>query len=331
MVKMAKISVFGAGAWGTTLSILLSENKNDVALWSYEADVAEDILKFRENKKYLPGFQLPAAISPTQDIKSAVIKTNFIILAVPTQFLRGIIEKITKDLSEEALILSASKGIEEKTLKLPLTIISEYYKGNISAISGPNLAKEIAKGLPAAAVIASKEISSAKKFQSILNSERFRVYTNDDIIGVQLGGALKNVIAIAAGIADGFTLGDNAKSALLIRGMAEITRLGISLGAKAQTFSGLAGMGDLITTCSSNLSRNHHVGLELAKGKKLNEILALMKDIAEGVPTCRAAITLAKQQNIEIPITFEVYQILFEGKDPYKAITSLMKRSPTSE
>ncbi|MFA4967518.1 MAG: NAD(P)H-dependent glycerol-3-phosphate dehydrogenase [Candidatus Margulisiibacteriota bacterium] len=318
---MAKVSVIGAGAWGTTLSILLAENKHEVSLWTYEKEVFHDIRDYQENKKYLTGFPLSALITPATDLNEAVAGKELVIISVPTQFLSRFTLRSVK-----APILSASKGIDEETLKLPHEII-----GADAVISGPNLAKEIAAGKPAATVVASKDSALAKKIQKLLSSDKFRVYTNDDVVGVELGGALKNIIAIAAGAADGFGLGDNAKSALLIRGIAEITRLGVSLGANAQTFSGLSGMGDLITTCSSNLSRNHHVGYELAKGKKLPDILASMKDVAEGVPTCRAAVKLAKKQNIEMPITNETYEVLFKGKDPFKAITSLMTRTHTSE
>ena len=327
---MAKTAVIGAGAWGTTLSILLAERGHEVMLWSYEAELIPDLIELRENKKYLPGFQLPPAISATGELKEALSNAQVAIFAVPTQFLSQTIKSSLPYLDPGTILVSASKGIEERSLKLPSVIISELFSGNIAVLSGPNLAKEIARGLPAATVVAGKK-ETCEVIQKILSSERFRVYINDDLIGVQLGGALKNIIAIAAGVADGFELGDNTKSALLIRSMAEITRLGVSLGAAEKTFAGLSGMGDLITTCSSNLSRNHQVGYELAKGKKLAEILASMKDIAEGVPTCRAVVMLAKQQNVEMPITHEVYQVLFEGKDPYKAIISLLKRTPTSE
>jgi glycerol-3-phosphate dehydrogenase (NAD(P)+) len=229
-------------------------------------------------------------------------------------------------------MVSASKGIEEKSLRLPLEILSEELKNkNLCVLSGPNLSHEIAKGLPAASVAASREKGTAKAVQESLMLERFRVYTNTDIIGVQLGGSLKNIIAIAAGVADGLNLGDNAKAGLMIRGIAEITRLGVALGAKAETFAGLSGMGDLITTCSSRLSRNHFVGEQIAEGRKLPEILKEMKDIAEGVPTAVAARSLGKKHGVSMPITEQVYQTLYEGKAPYQAITDLMTRSATSE
>jgi glycerol-3-phosphate dehydrogenase (NAD(P)+) len=331
---MSKVAVLGAGAWGTTLSILLAENKHEVTLWSYESGIVPEMRELRENRKYLPGYQLLPIIKVTDKLTEAVNGCELMIFAIPTQFLRGIAQKVNSHLDPQTLILSASKGLEESSLKRPTQILSEFLPpkaGEIAALSGPNLAREIAKGLIAATVVASPNDMVAQKIQAILSSERFRVYTNQDVVGVELGGALKNIVAIAAGAADGFELGDNAKSALLIRGIAEIIRVGVSLGARPVTFAGLSGMGDLITTCNSSLSRNHQVGFWLAKGKKLPEILSSMQDVAEGVPTCRAALKLAKRQKVDMPITSEVYQVLFEGKDPYQALISLMARTPTSE
>lgn len=250
---------------------------------------------------------------------------------MPTQFLRSVARQFAGKAGSSAIIVAASKGIEEKTLKLPLDILSEELgTKNVCALSGPNLSAEIARGLPAAAVAAGeREIAAA--VQASLMLERFRVYTNDDTVGVQLGGALKNVVAIAAGIADGLALGDNAKAGLLIRGIAEITRLGVAMGARAETFAGLSGMGDLITTCASRLSRNHMVGEQIAKGRKLPDILAGMKDVAEGVPTTVAAVELGKKHKISLPITEEVHSVLYHGKDPYRAISDLMSRSAKSE
>jgi len=325
---MSRVSVIGAGAWGTTLSILLAENGHPVTLWVYEKEIVPEIKKFRENKRYLPGFQLPEKIEITSEIEPAEI----FFFAVPTQFLRSIAKPFASAVKEDAIVVSASKGIEEKSLKLPFQILKEELKNeNLCVLSGPNLSSEIAKGLPAASVIASEKKEIAAVVQEALMLNRFRVYTNTDVIGVQLGGALKNIIAIAAGTADGLNLGDNAKAGLMIRGIAEITRLGMALGAKAETFAGLSGMGDLIATCTSRLSRNHLVGEQIAQGKKLTDILKEMKEVAEGVPTTIAARTLGKKLKVTLPITEEVYQVLYEGKDPYRAITDLMTRSATSE
>lgn len=328
---MSRVSVIGAGAWGTALSILLAEKGHRVTLWAYEEDLVPEMREFRENKRFLPGFPLPGNIEITAEA-GEIKGSEICFFVIPTQFLRTVARKFAGAVAPSAIIVSASKGIEERSLKLPLEILSEELKNNkFCVLSGPNLSREIAKGLPAASVAASKEKGTAKAVQESLMIERFRVYTNTDVVGVQLGGALKNVIAIAAGVADGLNLGDNAKAGLMIRGIAEITRLGIALGAKAETFAGLSGMGDLITTCSSRLSRNHFVGEQIARGRKLPEILKEMKDIAEGVPTSAAARSLGKKHGVTMPITEQVYQTLYEGKAPYRAITDLMTRSATSE
>ncbi|MFA5113069.1 MAG: NAD(P)H-dependent glycerol-3-phosphate dehydrogenase [Candidatus Margulisiibacteriota bacterium] len=328
---MSRVAVVGAGAWGTTLAILLAEKGAQVSLWAYEADLVPEVREFRENKRFLPGFPLPQTIAITNEVND-LRAAELVFFVVPTQFLRQAARRFQGVFAPGAVIVAASKGIEGGTLKLPLQILAEELGvGNAAALSGPNLSHEIARGLPAAAVAASRDKATAQKVQAALMLDRFRVYTNDDPTGVQLGGALKNVIAIAAGVVDGLGLGDNAKSALLIRGIVEITRLGSALGAKPETFAGLSGMGDLITTCASRLSRNHTVGEQLAKGRKLKEILAGMKEVAEGVPTAVAARELGKKQGVSLPIADQVYQVLYEGKDPYRAISELMTRSATSE
>jgi len=328
---MSKISIIGAGAWGTTLSIITAENKHAVNLWSYEKDVADAINEVHENKKYLNGFQLPQNIEGLNDIAKAA-DAEIIIFATPSQYLRDTLQNISRFIKKESVIVSAVKGLEIETQKTMSTVIKEEVPtNNMAVISGPNISKEIARGLPAATVVASKSLEAAKTVQKALNSNRFRVYTNTDVIGTEIGGALKNVIAIAAGVADGLTLGNNAKAALMVRGIAEITRLGVAMGGKTETFSGLSGIGDLITTCSSTLSRNHFVGMEIAKGRKLKDIITKMYDVAEGVPTAKAARELAKKNNVDMPITEEVYQVLYENKDPFKAISSLMQRDLKNE
>lgn len=328
---MVKVSVIGAGAWGTTLAILFSENGHAVTLWVYEKELVRGIKESRENKNFLPGFPLPSNIEITSDLKEAG-NAEITVFAAPTQFSRKIVSAFKSYYRPESIVLSANKGIEEKTLSLPLDILKDELKTEkLAVLSGPNLSREVAKGQPAAAVAAAKDIRTAKAVQEALMLDRFRVYTNNDPIGVQLGGALKNVIAIAAGIADGLELGNNAKSGLMIRGISEITRLGAAMGAQAKTFAGLSGMGDLITTCSSKLSRNHRVGEEIAAGKKLSAILACMKEVAEGVPTARAALALGERHKVPMPITQEVFNVLYKGKNPYEAITDLMTRAATSE
>jgi glycerol-3-phosphate dehydrogenase (NAD(P)+) len=328
---MSKISVIGAGAWGTTLAQLAAENGHKVLIWSFEKEVTDQINEFHENKKFLCGFQLSADVEATCDIKSAC-DCDVMLLVTPSQFLRRTLKSISGHLKKDTIVVNAAKGLELDTQKTMSQIIKEELSpAKFAVLSGPNISKEIAKGLPAAAVAASSDISIAKTVQKAMNNQRFRVYTNTDIIGVELGGTLKNVIAIAAGVADGLDVGNNAKSALLVRGIAEITRLGVAMGGKKETFSGLSGIGDLITTCMSTLSRNHFVGTELAKGKKWEEIKSKMIDVAEGVPTAKAAKILARKMNIEMPITEEVYAVLYENKDPFKAISSLMQRDLKDE
>ncbi|MBN3032945.1 MAG: NAD(P)-dependent glycerol-3-phosphate dehydrogenase [Candidatus Saganbacteria bacterium] len=328
---MTRVSVIGAGAWGTTLAILLAEKGHRVTLWVYEHEIVAGIRERRENFCFLPGFPLVETIEITGEAQEAG-GAGFYFIAVPTQFLRAAARRFAGIIPAAAVVVSAAKGIEEKTLKLPLEILAEELKNEkLCALSGPNLSSEIARGLPAATVAAAADPGLAERVQQALMLERFRVYTNTDVIGVQLGGALKNVIAIAAGVADGLKLGDNAKAGLLIRGLAETARLGVALGARPETFAGLSGIGDLITTCASRLSRNHFVGEKIAAGRKLAEILKEMKEVAEGVPTAAAARQLGRRLKVSLPISEEVYRVLYEGKDPYRALTDLMTRSATSE
>ncbi|MFA5098111.1 MAG: NAD(P)H-dependent glycerol-3-phosphate dehydrogenase [Candidatus Margulisiibacteriota bacterium] len=326
------VSIIGAGAWGTTLADLLAKKGLDILLWCFEEQTVQDINSSKENKKFLPGIKLHKNITATADLEESFNNSKVIISVIPCQHIRNTYQDKGLVVSKDVMILSATKGIEKDTLKRPSEIIKELLKAeNVAALSGPNLSKEIAQGLPAASVIASSDDNTAKILQEILNTEKFRIYTSDDVIGVELGGALKNVIAIAAGICDGLALGSNAKSALIVRGLAEIKRLGIAAGAKQGTFSGLSGIGDLITTCQSSLSRNHSVGEQLAKGKTLVEIQKSMNAIPEGVDTSVSALKLAERLEVEIPITREVYKVLLEGKKPAESIPSLMGRSLKSE
>ncbi len=332
MEKIKTVSVLGAGAWGTTIAQLLAGNGLEVKLWALEKEVAEDINKKHINSKFLAGIKLSGNIKAASTLDAVLKDSQAIVSVVPTQHLRKVVLQAKDLLSPSVLILSASKGFERKTLSRPSEIIFETAGiKDIAALSGPNLSKEIASGLPAASVVACRNAEKAAIFQQLLSCKTFRVYTSGDVTGVETGGALKNIIAIAAGVADGLKLGNNAKSALLIRGIAEITRLGVALGGKAQTFSGLSGMGDLITTCESNLSRNHFVGEELAKGRHLQDILTSMTGIPEGVETAPAALELARKHNIELPITEEVHLVLFANKNPKDAIMTLMTRELKSE
>ena len=326
-----KIGIVGAGSWGTTLAILLAENKHEVQLWSYEKKIADEINLQKENKKYLPGYPISQLITATTVIED--LKDSEIVFFVsPSQHTREVAKKTSKIIKNDTVIVNAAKGLELGTLKTMTEVLFEELSSNkIVVLSGPNLSKEIARGYPAATVAASKDNASSEKLQNALMSNRFRIYTSTDTVGVELGGTLKNVIAIAAGILDGLWLGNNAKSALMVRGITEITKLGVAMGGNIQTFAGLSGMGDLITTCMSSLSRNHHVGEEIAKGKKLKDILSNMKEVAEGVTTTKAVKKLSEKHKIEMPISNEIYAVLFEDKNPTKAIETLMTRSPKSE
>jgi glycerol-3-phosphate dehydrogenase (NAD(P)+) len=331
-----KVSVIGSGAWGTTLAIMLTKKGFQVGLWVHSEKLAEKIRLKRENVYYLPGHKIPSEVKICSALDEAVTESDLVILAVASQFLKITTKELVKtSLKPKTLILSAVKGLDCETLLRPSEVIRlilpEKHRGLFGVVSGPNLAREIAAGLPSATVLASEDIGIAEEIRSYLMSDKFRVYTNTDVIGVELGGALKNIIAIAAGILEGLEMGDNAKAALLVRGMAEISRLGKKLGARPETFAGLSGMGDLATTCYSNLSRNHRVGIELAKGETLEAVLKKMTSIAEGINTTKAARTLAAKEDIEMPITDQVYEVLFEGKSPKKAIQELMLREPKYE
>ncbi|OGC09707.1 glycerol-3-phosphate dehydrogenase [candidate division WOR-1 bacterium RIFOXYC2_FULL_37_10] len=328
---MKKISVIGAGAWGTTLALLLSQNQYEITLWTHEEEVISSIKTFRENKKYLNGCPLSPNIIPDSNIKTAIKEAEIVVYATPTQFMRGIVKE-SMEYFKGKYIVSASKGIEISTLKFPSQIISEFTKEPVTILSGPNLAKEIANGFPAASIAASQNTSYAKLVQSLFEKcKNFRVYTGCDPLGAEIGGALKNVIAIAAGALEEKQLGDNAKAALIIRGISEITKLGMAMGAAKETFSGLSGLGDLIATCQSALSRNHTVGAKLAKGETLDSIVNSMKQVAEGVATTKAAVKLADKYKVEMPIIFEVYEVLFNNKSVDKALINLMSRPQKNE
>lgn len=329
-----KISILGDGGWGTALSLLLHNKGFSVSLWGIFPDYIEFLKKSRQNEKFLPGFEIPQDIVISSDAEEMIEDSPVLIIAIPSQFLRGAINKFKglNLLSGVKLAISAAKGIEIKTFKRPSQIIKEELGlSAIAVLSGPTIAHEIAEGLPASAVVASEKAECAKETQELLMTERFRIYTSTDPIGVELGGALKNIIAIAAGIADGLGLGTNAKAALFTRGLVEMKRLGVALGAKEETFNGLSGMGDLLTTCISPYSRNRHIGEEIAKGKKLSDILKETEMVAEGVDTAKSVYELSQRMNIEAPITREVYKVLFEAKSALTAVNDLMTRSKKAE
>ena len=328
-----RITVIGGGAMGTACAIVLAENPDQqVALWARSSDHAADMASSRENKRLLPGITIPDPIEVTSDIEAAVTNSDLLVMAVPTAFLRECLNDIAGALTDDRPVVSVIKGIENETFQRPSEIIGEVLGSRaVVSLSGPSHAEEITRRLPATVVAASGDLALAKSVQQTFTTDRFRVYTNVDIIGVELAAALKNVIAIAAGICDGLGYGDNAKSALMTRGLVEMTRFGTSLGAEPQTFAGLAGMGDLITTCASPYSRNRKVGERLGAGETLEQILESMDAVAEGVWTTRSVHELAEQQGIEMPITAEVFRVLFEGKQAVEATDSLMMRPPRDE
>jgi glycerol-3-phosphate dehydrogenase (NAD(P)+) len=330
-----KISVLGAGGWGTTLAILLHYNGHNVTLWEYKKSYARHLLKKRINTDYLPGIKIPKEVLITSIIEEASEDKNLIVLAVPSQFLRNVVKEINYHRIEDAILVSVSKGIEKNTLMTMSQMLKDVFpninENQIGVISGPSHAEEVSQMVPTAVVAASIDIETSKAIQAAFMTSYFRVYASTDILGVELGGAFKNIIAIGAGIIDGAGFGDNTKAAIMTRGVAEISRLGLAMGARPETFAGLSGMGDLIVTCMSRHSRNRYVGEEIGKGKKLKEVLKSMEQVAEGVETTRSAKQLAAKIEIETPITNEVYKILFEDKDPVKATTDLMTRDMKTE
>lgn len=330
-----RIAVLGAGSWGTTLAVLLADNAHDVTLWSYRECDAETMRATRENSAFLPGLRIPDSVLVTSDILTAVDGAEMIVGAVPSQFFRGVIAPLRNRLRRDAVIVNVAKGIENGTLMTMSRMLSDVFpelsRDRIATLSGPSHAEEVSRKIPTTVVAASGDLATARLVQSAFMVPHFRVYASDDITGVEIGGALKNVIAIAAGIVDGAQLGDNTKAALMTRGIAEIARVGVALGAHVRTFSGLSGIGDLMVTCMSRHSRNRHVGVEIGKGRKLSAILAEMVMVAEGVATTQSAHDLAHRVGVEVPIIDQVHKILFEEKDPLKACHDLMTRDPKGE
>jgi glycerol-3-phosphate dehydrogenase (NAD(P)+) len=325
--KKREISIIGDGGWGTTLAILLSGKGHSVTLWGAFPEYMETVKAKRVNAKFLPGIKIPHEISMTSSLNEAIDDKEMIILAVPSQYMRSVLTRLTPYKLSAKVFVSVTKGIENKTLKRMSEITHELL-GNIKicVLSGPSIAHEVAKGSPATLVASSENPALAKEVQGVFMTDRFRVYTNQDIIGVELGGSLKNIIAIAAGISDSLGFGTNAKAALLTRGLAEMVRLGVAMGAKKETFYGLSGLGDLATTCISQYSRNRHFGEEMGRGKTLKDTLKESEMIVEGVATTQSAHDLARKYKIEMPITAEIYKVIYEKKDPKKAVFDLMTR-----
>jgi glycerol-3-phosphate dehydrogenase (NAD(P)+) len=330
-----KIGVIGAGAWGTALSMLLADKGHDVTLWMFEKDLAEETVKTRENRVYLPGFTLPVPLKVTSSIEAAAGNKDLVLSVVPSHTVRRVAQQFAPFLSKDAIIVSASKGIEIETL-MPLSdvfrdILPKEFHHRLCFLSGPSFAKEVARKMPTAVALASYDPALGRKAQEIFSNPYFRVYTNPDVMGVELAGSLKNVVAIAAGVLEGMGYGYNTAAALLTRGLAEMARLGVAMGGNLQTFSGLAGMGDLVLTCMGGLSRNRTLGVRLGEGEKLDDIMKSAKTVAEGVKTAKAARDLAIKYGVDMPIVEEVYRILYEGKDPKPAVRDLMARELKEE
>ncbi|NQT46532.1 MAG: NAD(P)-dependent glycerol-3-phosphate dehydrogenase [Candidatus Omnitrophica bacterium] len=326
------IAVIGDGGWGTTLAILLCGKGMKVSLWGAFPDYIKTIKITRENVKFLPGVILPDNITIVSDVKVALNGAEVVVLAVPSQYMREVLLKIKKDVPKGALIVSVSKGIENKTLmRMSEVIFDVLGKPELAVLSGPSISYEVAREIPTTVVAVSKKERTAKKVQDIFITEKFRVYTGTDIVGVELGGALKNVVAIAAGICDGMGFGANAKAALLTRGLVEIARLGATMGAKRETFYGLSGLGDLVTTCVSPHGRNRWFGEEIGKGRKRNEIESETEMVIEGIATAKSAYELAKKHKVDMPITGQIYSILYESKNPKEAVKELMTRQKKAE
>ncbi|MCX7913430.1 MAG: NAD(P)-dependent glycerol-3-phosphate dehydrogenase, partial [Thermodesulfovibrionales bacterium] len=321
------ISVIGAGSWGTTLASLLADKGYDVVIWAREREVVDYINNQKENKLYLPGFILPESLKATNNLIEAVATSRYIINVVPTQYVRSVFSQALTFINKEAIVVSASKGIELNSHKTPSLILKELLNRQISVISGPSFAKEVMLKSPTAVTLATDDRKVGLMLQELFNTNYFRVYTHDDVIGVEIGAALKNVIAIAAGICDGLGLGNNARAALITRGIFEISRLGVRLKAKEITFFGLSGIGDLILTCTSMQSRNYTVGYRLGKGESLTDIMSKMKHVAEGISTAQAAYELSIKYGVEMPITEQVFLTLYGGKAPIDAVKDLMNRT----
>ncbi len=330
---MKRAAVVGAGSWGTTLANLLCGRGHAVRLWAFEPEVADEINRRHRNDLFLPDAPLLPALEATTDLGTAVDGADLVISAAPSHVVRKVMAGAAATLARGAVVVSASKGLEPGTHKRMTEVLSETLPGGtaIAALSGPTFAREVYERLPTAAVVASLAPETARRAQEGVCAPYFRLYTNDDVTGVELAGALKNVVAIAAGILDGLGMGNNTRAALITRGLAEISRLGVALGAKPATFAGLAGMGDLLMTATGPLSRNRSLGMEVGQGKAVEDVLARRLSVAEGVGTARAAVELGERVGVELPIAREVVKVLFEHKPPRQAIGDLMERSLKSE
>ena len=327
--------MIGAGSWGTALASRLAENGHDVCLWAFEPELVGEINERHTNSLFLPGIELHPGLTCSGSLQEAVSGRGMILLVTPVQVMRGVLKQVAPCITTDMIVANASKGIELETLRTVSQICSELLPqevtGRFVALSGPTFAKEVARGLPSLIVAASRDEAAARRVQAAFSCPCLRVYTNTDVIGVELGGAVKNVIAIAAGICDGLGFGHNARAALITRGLAEMNRLGQAMGAQAETFSGLAGMGDLVLTCTGDLSRNRTVGFKLGQGMVLADILAEMRMVAEGVKSAESVYNLSRKLGVEMPIVEQTYRILHENKPALEAVTELMARGLKAE
>jgi len=330
-----KVGVIGGGSWGSAIALHIGRKKIPVHLWIREKNVYEDARRYRENKIFLTGSKFPPSVSFFNEMQACVPSTDIVFFAVPSKFCREIYAKVKPYLKSQHIVVSLTKGIEDETLKrmseVMIEIFSPHFHPRIAVLSGPSFAREVAVAHPTAVVVASDEDAVAKEVQHLVSGAFLRAYTSDDVLGVEIAGALKNVVAIAAGISDGLRFGDNSRAALITRGLAEITRLGLKLGAKKETFAGLAGVGDLVLTCTGQLSRNHYVGYEIGQGKRLQEVVSQMKMVAEGITTTLSGYQLSQRENIEMPIHEQAYLVLYENKDPREALQDLMSRKLKNE
>ncbi|WP_113674787.1 NAD(P)H-dependent glycerol-3-phosphate dehydrogenase [Vallitalea guaymasensis] len=329
---MAAVSVLGAGSWGTALAILLNNNGHEVALWSIIEDEVNLLNDTRENKSKLPGIHIPDEINITNNLKEAILGKDMLVMAVPSKFVRNTANLMKEYVTKDQIIVNVAKGLEDDSLYTLADVINDEMPDNpVAVLSGPSHAEEVSRNIPTTCVAGSKDHDVAKKVQDIFMNSDFRVYTSSDVIGIEMGGALKNVIALAAGISDGIGFGDNTKAAIMTRGITEISRLGVAMGAETQTFAGLSGIGDLIVTCTSMHSRNRRAGILIGKGYSLQEALDEVKMVVEGVYTAKAALDLSEKYKVEMPIIREVNEVLFKGKDTKKAVEDLMIRDKKIE
>ncbi|MDX2034617.1 MAG: NAD(P)H-dependent glycerol-3-phosphate dehydrogenase [Blastocatellia bacterium] len=332
---MKKIAIIGAGSYGTALALVAARGGNEVRLWAHSAEVADALRRQRENPVYLPGFALPESIAPTNELAEALDEAEIVLVVVPSHVCREVFGQMLPALRPQMIFVSAAKGIEIETgmrmEEVVRDVLHDHFEPRYVALSGPSFAAEVAADQPTAIVAASHSQGWAATVQQALSTSRFRVYTNNDVVGVEIGGAVKNVMAIATGAVAGLGLGYNSAAALVTRGLAEITRLAAPMGGRPETLAGLAGMGDLVLTCFGNLSRNRRVGFELGRGRNLQEIVSEMREVAEGVKTARAACELARRLDVEMPITTGVYQMLYEGKSPRDLMVELMERPLKAE